>query len=159
MIRLGLLQDKLVSSGLVKRDQLSIHIANGKPYYEADTEDHTLIMKYDAALFIQDFSQELHLLALVLEVSLQELWPTHCMSATLDTIETDPLDSKEYNVATVIQVTEQYNLVKATSEAIEDPSRRVLNINGVAFELTQAMPPKPLPLFRGLVNINGVDAR
>lgn len=159
MIRLGLLQDKLVNSGLVKRDQLSIHIANGKPYYEPESDDHTLIMKYDAALFIQDFTQELHLLALILEVGLQELWPTHCMSATLDTIETDPLDSKEYNVATVIQVTEKYDLVKASADAIEDPSRMVLNINGVDFELKQEMPPEPLPLFRGLVNLNGVDAQ
>ena len=156
MIRLNLLQDKLVQSGLVKRDQLSIHIANGKPYYEPDTDDHSLIMKYDAALFIQAFTQELHLLALILEISLQELWPTHCMSADLETIETDPLDSQEYNVATVIKVTERYDMVKATTDAIEDPKRLVLNINGNDFELKQEMPPEPLPVFRGLVNLRDI---
>ncbi len=156
MIRLNLLQNKLVESGLVKRDQLSIHIANGKPYYEPDTEDHALIMKYDAALFIKDFSNELHLLSLILEIILQELWPTHCMSAELGTIETDPLDSNEYNVATVIQVTEKYDLIKATAEAIEDPKRLVLNIDGNDFELKQEMPPEPLPVFRGLVNLQDI---
>lgn len=157
MIRLQMLQDRLVDSGLVKRDQLSIHIANGKPYYEPDTEEHYLLMKYDAALFIQAFSQDLHLLALILEISLQELWPTHCMSAELATIETDPLDSQEYNVATVINVTERYDMVMATPEAIEDPNRLVLNINRINFELKQTMPATPLPVFTGLVNLTEHD--
>jgi len=158
LIRLNLLQDKLVQSGLVKRDQLSIHIANGQPYYEPETEDHMLMMKYDAALFIQGFNHELHLLALILAITLQELWPTHCMSAELGSIETDPLDSHEYNVAAVIQVTEKYDLVKATPAALEDPKRQVLNINGLDFELTQTMPPTPLPVFAGLVNLTEHDA-
>lgn len=157
MIRLRLLQDRLVNSGLVRRDQLSIHIANGKPFYEPDTEDHSLIMKYDAALFIKDFNQELHLLALVLEISLQELWPTNCLCADLDSIETDPLDSQEYNLATVIRITEKYDMIRATPEAIDDPGRLVLNINGLDFELTQEMPPEPLPIFRGLLNLRDIS--
>lgn len=110
MKKLETLQNHIVQSGLVNDAQISLHIANLKPYYEPEETDNALVMNYNVALFIKDYTGKLHLLALILELAIQEIWQNQCSNASIESIETDPLDSQGFTVAAIIKCQEGYDI-------------------------------------------------
>ena len=168
MKKLETLQTHVVQSGLVDHDQISLHIANLKPYYEAEETDNALVMDYNVALFIKDYTGKLHLLAFILELAIQEIWQNQCGNATIESIETDPLDSQGFTVAAIIKCQEGYDITpvntavnnatdsgSATENTGTNQEQHVININGK--DVTVSQPPlvigSNLPYLKSVNNI------
>ncbi len=149
MIRLTRLQNTLAESGLVTRDQTSLYIQNGKPQYTPEPDEHVFRMDYEAVLWLTNFTGELWLLSLILEDSVQEIWPSNCTRASVERLDTDPLNTPETDVAFVIRATETYRLTPI-SESLPDVT--CVRLSSGLFRADPVdTPPLPLPDFRGIV--------
>lgn len=152
MIRLTRLQNTLAASGVVTRDQLSLYIQNGRSQYTPEPDEHVFRMEYETVLWISNFMGELWLLTLILEDSVQEIWPSACASASIQRLDTDPLNTPETDVAFVIKATETFHLYPIT-EAVADAT--CVQLASGLFRVepldTPAPPASELPVFRGLL--------
>jgi hypothetical protein len=149
MIRLTRLQNTLAESGLVTRDQMSLYIQNGKPQYTPETDEHVFRMDYEAVLWVTNYSGELWMLALILEDSVQEIWPSNCTSASVERLDTDPLNTPETDVAFVIRASETYRLTPITETV---PDANCVQLSGGLFRADPVdTPPSPLPAFNGML--------
>jgi hypothetical protein len=149
VIRLTRLQNTLADSGLVTRDKTSLYIQNGKPQYTPETDEHVFRMDYEAVLLIEDFTGEIWLLSLILEDSVQEIWPSQCSSASVQRLDTDPLNTPETDLAYLIRATETYRLTPITETV---PDATCVRLSGGLFRADPVdTPPLPLPEFRGIV--------
>lgn len=153
MIRLTRLQDTLAASGLVTRAQTAIHIQNGKPHYTPEADEHVFQMDYEAVLWIDNFTGELWLLSLILEDSVQEIWPSHCTCASVERLDTDPLNTPETNVAFLLKATETYRLTPIPASL---PDVTCVRLSAGLFRADPVDTPFPpaadLPVFQGILN-------
>lgn len=157
MIRLIRLQDSIANAGIVTRAQLSLYVQKGKPQYTPEPEEHVFRMDYEAVLWVSNFSGELWQLALILEDSVQEIWPSNCASASVERMDTDPLNTRETDVAFVIKATETYRLTPITvTEVLPDVTCLQLASGLFRVDPVDAPSSAPLPTFRGILNNESV---
>jgi hypothetical protein len=157
VIRLARLQDVLAASGLLTRDQMSLYIQNGKSHYTPEPDEHVFRMTYQAVLWIENFTGELWLLSLILEDTVQEIWPITCTSASVERLDTDPLNTPEANIAYLINATETYRLIPVT-EPVDGEICIQLSMGLFRVEPLDipTQPVNDLPMFRGVMNVKCV---
>lgn len=149
MIRLTRLQNTLSAAGIVTREQLSLYIQKGRPQYTPEADEHVFRMDYEAVLWVENFTGELWLLALILEDSVQEIWPSNCTSASVERMDTDPLNTPESDVAFVVRATETYRLTPIPATL---PDVTCVQLSSGLFRADPIdTPPLPLPAFRGIL--------
>lgn len=151
MIRLTRLQNTLADSGLLTREQLSLYIQHGKSEYTSEVDEHVFRMDYQAVLWITNFTSELWLLALILEDSVQEIWPSNCTRASVERMETDPLNTPETDVAFIIHASETFRL---TPIAETLPEVTCVKLSSGLFRVDAVDMPDPhvLKVFRGMIS-------
>lgn len=150
MIRLTRLQNALAASGLVTRDQLSLYIQKGKPQYSPEADEHVFRMEYQAVLWVTNFTGELWLLSLILDDTVQEVWPSNCTRASVVQMETEPLNTPETDVAFIIDAAELYRLTPI--EEVE-PDVICVKLSSGFFRVDAVdTPDTVLPIFRGMID-------